>query len=336
MKKAILKAFSLMLVAVCLTACSNDNGKNDKEVTTTVATNQTTLTTTSPIETTTETPTTVVTTTTAEETTISEVTTPPQTSETKTETSTTTEKETTVTTTKATTTTTTTKKKTTTTTTKKKTTTTTTVVVDGKTMYVLSDSIGFNVGKNLDWWDRDTSITLSEGDKVTAYETVTADTPNGGEYTFTKVKLSNGTTTYVLESVLAEQMPVTIKITQSDVDKLVNELQEYSNSKSVWKEQYVESIWYGKWFNTYEEYCDYCVANSTPSNSSWHTVIGWSEYQDPQYEYSFRLYDDMLTYIKEWLDYEYSILPNSHQVVYAEYTTNSHTGATKWDIYLLY
>ncbi|MBQ8883881.1 MAG: hypothetical protein IJ031_04715 [Oscillospiraceae bacterium] len=182
-----------------------------------------------------------------------------------------------------------------------------------------------------------TTVGTTTTKKPTTVTTTKATTTTTKKATTTTTKKKTTTTTTAKKQEITTTTSPVIKITQSDVDKLVNELQEYSNSLDVVSQsEYTTYRSYGIKYNTYEEYCDYMASIKTPSNSSWHTVIGWSEYQDPQYEYSFRLYDDMLTYIKEWLDYEYSILPNSHQVVYAEYTTNSHTGATKWDIYLLY
>lgn len=287
MKKAILKAFSLMLVAVCLTACSNNNGKNDKEVTTTVATNHTTLTTTAPVETTTETPTTVVTTTTAEETTISEVTTPPQTSETKTKTSTTTEKETTVTTTtttkKKTTTTTTTKKKTTTTakTTTKKVTTTT--AVKGKTMWISQMSGCYEI--NGDSWKQISGVYADWGEKVTAYETVTVYEG----YKFTRCKFSDGTYTYIRVDDLRTTDPAITddplpdgymhKFTQEEIDRLAEYTKQYAISRGVtWDDSLTKenSSWSGDYiFYEYDLFFDYDIALEKCEEMIDYYVEGW-------------------------------------------------------------
>lgn len=66
-----------------------------------------------------------------------------------------------------------------------------------------------------------------------------------------------------------------------------------------------------------------------PSNSSWHTVPNW-------YVDSSITYDEILKDLKEQLDYEYKLLPDSHQVIYYKLSKNTNTGKEKWDIYFLY
>ena len=153
--------------------------------------------------------------------------------------------------------------------------------------------------------------------------------------TTTKKKTTTTTTTTAKKQEITNS-PV-IKITQSDVDKLVNELQEYSDSLETDAKTDLEfQEFLIKKYGSLEAWYEHRANTLTPSNSSWHTVISWSEYQTNTEKTFDEIYSDKITQIKECLDLEYEILPNSHQVVYAEYTTNSYTGDTKWSIYLLY
>ena len=386
MKKRFTGIVAIVAVLISMTACGNYGGTSDKSVTTT--TSGTSITTIGPVVTTTvatvtNEPEEVLTTTassSSEE--ISTTTEPTATSDVdseETKTITTTEKETTTanTTTKkkpATVTTTTTKKTTTkTTTTTKKTTTTakktttkatTTTKVKGKTMYLLDDSVGFIVGKNLDWWDRELSLVIPKGDKVTAYETVTADTPNGGELTLTKIKLSNGKTTYVPEYILDVESPFTIRITQAEVDKLIKELQVYGD-------QIYADTMEDRYLNMCESLKDADVVNR-PTPDGWEEykndhlaqehIDYWYEhmYDDPYisngtvypggtwfntssiYLYS-TTYEEAKEYLKSTLEYEYESALDQwcpiRIVLYAKWcpkgegATNSYATEDMWDVY---
>lgn len=258
---------------------------------------------------------------------------------------------TTVTSKKPTTTTTTTAKKNnvTTTTTKKKTTTTTTTKkkdnsssnssVKGVTKWIGWETHGFTVGKNLDWWDNEYDVVLKEGDQITAYETVTINTKNGGDRTLTKVKMSNGKYTYVLASEIVDEKPYIVEITESDVKKLCAELQEYSNSIFTKQNDYSpkDTEWMvekengdGYRWGTYDEY----ISKRTPSNSSWHIVSNW--YAKQRSQNGITTYEKKLKALKDSIAYEYTYLPNSHQVIYYEKNTDPYSGEERFQIYFLY
>ncbi len=268
---------SLVVLSVfSLTACSN-NQTADKKIATTSA-----VTTTLPIVTTTKTENTVTTsgTVTAEPpvTTASTVTTSATTTTSTPEETTTTTKKAITTTKKVTTTTVTTKKNnvTTTTTTKKPSNNNDNSNNKNKTQTMWASEGTFVVDINNGYWDYADNLTLYKGDKVTAYpnDTVTI-TKNGKKVNYTKIKMignAGGTQTisidgyvgYVETSCLSTKEIKVTKVTESDVKKLCAELQEYSNSLSVWKTRYTESIFYGKLFNDYDGYCKCSIEGATP------------------------------------------------------------------------
>lgn len=367
-KNAIITTISILSV-FSLTACGNTQ-TNDKKIATTSGTTTTSAVTTTapnvenePVVTTTsaeEMPTDpqvttaksddVVTTTTTTATKSEEVAT---TSPTVTTTVATSKKPTTTTTTKKNNvTTTTTKKKTTTTTSVKKTTTTTTTKKDNtssnknKTQTMWASDGSFLIDYENGYWSYAGDLRLYYGDKVTAYpnDTVTI-TKNGKKVSYTKIKMignAGGTQTisidgyvgYVETSCLSTKEIKVTKITESDVKKLCAELQEYSNSIFTKQNDYSpkDTEWMvekengnGYRWGTYDEY----ISKQTPSNSSWHIMWGWSI--DSQ-----TTYNEMLNDFKETIAYEYTYLPNSHQVLYYELDTDSYTGRDYWAIYLLY
>ena len=153
--------------------------------------------------------------------------------------------------------------------------------------------------------------------------------------TTTKKKTTTTTTTAKKQEITTTTSPA-IKITQSDVDKLVKELQIYADEifenksgYSPYDTEWVVQIGDGYW-GTYEEH----LVAKTPSNSSWNSPYSWAEYQNPE-NYSFSTYEIQLDYMKEKIDWTYEWSPNCHIVVYVEYVVNEKTGYTGWDIYLL-
>lgn len=277
MKNTMIKVFSVLAVALCMTACGNKSGTSDKSVTTT--TSETLTTTTGPVVTTTvatvtNEPEEVVTTTissSSEDTTTT--TEPTATSDVDSEVSTTTTTPKVTTTKKPTTvTTTTTKKKATTTTTAKKSTPTTT---------------------------------------TTPKPTTTPE-------------VTTTTTAFV---------PL---ITQDEIDKLVVELQKYSNSvyenlsgyNPYDEEWYVEKeTGYGFDTVTYAEY----LKRKTPNNSSWEAPDTVS----PKYH----TYAQALSFEKEMIDLMYKEIDNVVFIVYSQYYPNGINGDRdygSWEIYLLY
>ena len=152
--------------------------------------------------------------------------------------------------------------------------------------------------------------------------------------TTTKKKTTTTTTTAKKQEITTTTSPV-IKITQSDVDKLVNELQEYSDSLETDAKTDLEfQEFLIKKYGSLEAWYEHRANTLTPSNSSWNSPYSWAEYQNPE-NYSFSTYEIQLDYMKEKIDWTYEWSPNCHIVVYVEYVVNEKTGYTGWDIYLL-
>ena len=134
------------------------------------------------------------------------------------------------------------------------------------------------------------------------------------------------------------QSPAPVKqnhLTQSDMDNLKNELQEYSNSKAkptitAMIESMKDSLPAGYDWNTFlqESY------QATPDNSGYDDVVTIT-YDSPEQ------YNDIISYMKNYIDYGYQERPDCHYVVYIENCPNgtSYGGGTFgpcWNIYLLY
>ena len=154
--------------------------------------------------------------------------------------------------------------------------------------------------------------TTTTKKKVTTTTTTAKKTTTKKPTTTTK----KATTTTTKQEITKPQQ--TIKITQSDVDKLVAELQEYADKIFEEKSGYspYDTEWIvqkgnGYW-GTYEEH----LAAKTPSNSSWSAPLSFNIYNDVYtYEY-------MLWYLKDAIDGEYNRNPDCHVVIYVEYFPN--------------
>ena len=101
-------------------------------------------------------------------------------------------------------------------------------------------------------------------------------------------------------------------LTQADIDKLVAELQENSNSKAVGYKQYFPE---GGRISFDEAVADN-IATKTPQNSSW----------DPPDRFAgkYMNYEWMYERVKMSIDDNYLSTPNAHIVIYAEYHPNGY------------
>lgn len=213
------------------------------------------------------------------------------------------ENATTFTTTTTATTTTTSQTTTTKTTTTKKTTTTVQNNDNGGVVYYPSQD-----NNNYNYEDNQPSYSENNGDNGYSYEQ-----PQQTE------QPRQTTTTKKVEQ---PSKPSGNKITQSDIDAMKKELQEYSNSKAEYvNTHYMEFLTYGEEFNTLEEYYDLCIREKTPNNSG--------------YNDEYTIYFDetdiggMIQSFKEDLDYLYQRKPKTYLVVYVE------INSSYWSVYFL-
>jgi len=170
--------------------------------------------------------------------------------------------------------------------------------------------------------------------------TTTTTTKKKTTTTTTTKKKTTTTTTAKKQEITTTTSPV-IKITQSDVDKLVNELQEYSTNKhfEINKERVLSEIEeYKDVLPTGYDWEDYknevisAIPTFTPSNSSWNGPNAYSPTDS---------YDYVLQSVKESIDSTYYWSPNCHIVVYAKWCPdgegccNEFVTSDCWDFYLL-
>lgn len=138
------------------------------------------------------------------------------------------------------------------------------------------------------------------------------------------------------------QSPAPVKqnhLTQSDMDNLKNELQEYSNSKAVYlQEHYSDCLYFNgtDWvsWDSFEALIQNGINKSTPDNSGYDDVVTIT-YDSPEQ------YNNIISYMKDDIDYAYQERSDAHYVVYIENCPNgtSYGGGTFgpcWNIYLLY
>ena len=154
--------------------------------------------------------------------------------------------------------------------------------------------------------------------------------------TTTKKKTTTTTTTAKKQEITTTTSPV-IKITQSDVDKLVNELQEYSDSLETDAKTDLEfQEFLIKKYGSLEAWYEHRANTLTPSNSSWAfpTIV---REEVTEYFTLDKAYED----VKEDIDNWYIDCPNSHIVLYAQWcpngegSTNTFATYDHWQIYCL-
>jgi len=151
-----------------------------------------------------------------------------------------------------------------------------------------------------------TVTTTTKATTTTKKTTTTANT------TTKKTTTTANTTTKVTTTTVQKA-----NLTQADINKLVKELQEYSDN--IVKESVLAKIEALKdklpeGYN-WETYLEEQYAK-TPYDSSWSAPSSFDIYDD------FYTYEYMLSYLKEAIDNEYENMPNCHVVVYAEYFPN--------------
>ena len=132
----------------------------------------------------------------------------------------------------------------------------------------------------------------------------------------------------------------TAKLTQSDVNKLVKELQAYSTNKhfEINKERilaeietYKNVLPEGYDWEDYKSEVISAIPTFTPSNSSWSPTTAI----DLDYTY-----EQAYNFVKGAIDFEYATSPECHVVVYAKWCPNGQ-GATDgvqrshWEVYCL-
>lgn len=121
------------------------------------------------------------------------------------------------------------------------------------------------------------------------------------------------------------------KITQSDIDEMKKELQEYANGKAIYVQKYyTEFDGYGTEYNTVDEFFERCIRNYTPDNSSYSSV-----YIIPTDETDI---EEVKKQLKNKIDYGYSRNENVNFVVYIDNCPNGldiYNGSC-WAVYLLY
>lgn len=121
------------------------------------------------------------------------------------------------------------------------------------------------------------------------------------------------------------------KITQSDIDAMKKELQEYSNSKANFiRENYTEFDGYGTEYNTAEELFEIMQHELTPDNASYNDIY-CIDFDEKDIAISTKAF-------KEDLDYLYNRHRKSYFVIYVEICPNGidiHRNPC-WAIYLLH
>ena len=133
-----------------------------------------------------------------------------------------------------------------------------------------------------------------------------------------KTTTSKKTTTKKQTTTTAAQA----KLTQSDVDRLVREMQEYSRQKS---KPFIDSIYADCGYSSAEELMSIMEREMTPNNSSW---------DNPERYYAkVWTYSDITVRLKNTVDAQYSAYPDVHIVVYAEKCSDED--GVYWKMYML-
>ena len=157
-----------------------------------------------------------------------------------------------------------------------------------------------------------TTVTTTTPKKTTVTTAKATTTTKKKTTTTTTTKKKTTTTTAKKQEITTTTSPV-IKITQSDVDKLVNELQEYSDSLETDAKTDLEfQEFLIKKYGSLEAWYEHRANTLTPSNSSWGGTTRVSIYD--------KITDNRVPeYLKEEIDFWYENCPNCHVVIYAEY-----------------
>ena len=182
-----------------------------------------------------------------------------------------------------------------------------------------------------------TSTTTTKKPPTTVTTTTKATTTTKKTTTTAKTTTKKTTTTAKTTTKTTTTTVQKANLTQADINKLVKELQEYSNSKA----EYVTSNWtnyrgYGTEYTTLEEFYAWLCEDKTPSNSSWAfpTIV---REEVTEYFTLDKAYED----VKEDIDNWYIDCPNSHIVLYAQWcpngegSTNTFATYDHWQIYCL-
>lgn len=175
------------------------------------------------------------------------------------------------------------------------------------------------------------ATTTAKKTTTTAVKTTTkATTTTKKTVTTAKTTTTVATTSKVTTTTTAQK----IYLTQDDIDKLVVELQEYSDSlESAAKNDKDFADFLIEKYGSVEAWYEYRASTKTPSNSSWNSP---SFFTNDGYTYEF-----VETRMKAYIDTTYKDNPNSHIVVYAQYDDGSavdwdnDTGSVGWYFYLL-
>lgn len=167
-------------------------------------------------------------------------------------------------------------------------------------------------------------VTTTKKPTTTTKKTTTVTTTKAPKVTTTKKATTTKKVTTTKKATTTKKVTTTAKksnLTQKDVDRLVRELQEYSNSKCN----------FDLLFYTEGEMWER-IGRKTPSNSSWNGA----DFFTPKVTY-----DYALELIKESIDFTYQQNPNCHIVIYAQWCPNgkgccnSYQTSDGWDIYCL-
>lgn len=198
------------------------------------------------------------------------------------------------------------------------------VQVSGTAMYI-SESCAMNSIVNGDWG----TITtwLKRGDKVIAYDTIK---PKCNRYApITKIKYGDKIG-YVDPSLLTKDNPNTsTKLKQSDINKLVKEMQAYSDKKAY---SFAKKVYKLNGYSSPEKFLS-DIKWMTPENSSWTPT---------EYIYTNYTFNEAKTIIKKAIDANYTSIKNDAQiVVYARWCpsgngcTDEYQTKDGWEIYCL-
>ena len=170
-----------------------------------------------------------------------------------------------------------------------------------------------------------TTTTTAKKPATTTTTTTTVTTTKKATTTTPKVTTTKKTTTTAKKpAATTTTAKPAAKLTQKDIDKLVKELQEYSNQKAASEDGY-KQYFPENGRISFEEAIAYNIENKTPETSSWDSPGRFSSDNWTYEEMRKRLYNKV--------DGQYSLHPNSHIVLHPEYHNDEY--GEYWLIYPL-
>ncbi len=191
--------------------------------------------------------------------------------------------------------------------------TTTTTAEQEEVTTTTSEQLGSTTTSKKSTTKKATTTTKKPTVTTTTTKKATTTTKKATTTTTTKKKTTTTTTTTAKKQEITTTTSPVIKITQSDVDKLVSELQAYSDSLETDAKTDLEfQEFLIKKYGSLEAWYEHRANTLTPSNSSWGGTTRVSIYD--------KITDNRVPeYLKEEIDFWYENCPNCHVVIYSEY-----------------